>query len=177
MTSLDHLICYYLFYLLTIHRFSLKGQILNTELEKVNMWLKANKLTINIKKTHYMMFHRTRIKHNTNIKIVIDNNIVDHINNTKFLGVIIDSKLNWAAHILDIKSKILKYIGILLKLRIFLQNKYVFHFHLPIPNLLYRSLGKCSTYAFRSVNKNTEKSIRTIIIIIIIIILFQAFCS
>ena len=29
------------------------SKILNTELEKVNMWLKANKLTINTK-THYM---------------------------------------------------------------------------------------------------------------------------
>ena len=33
------------------------SDIVNTELEKVNMWLKANKLTINTKKTHYMMFH------------------------------------------------------------------------------------------------------------------------
>ena len=74
----------------------------NTELEKVNMGLKANKLTINTKKTHYMMFHRTRIKHNTNFKIIINNNIVDHINNIKFLRVIIDSKLNWAVHILYI---------------------------------------------------------------------------
>ena len=82
------------------------SKIFNAELEKVNMWLKANKLTINTKKTHYMMFHRTRIKQNTNIKILINNNIVDHINNTKFLGVIIGSKLNWAAHILYIKSKI-----------------------------------------------------------------------
>ena len=105
-----------------------------------------------------MMFHRTRIKQNTN------NNIVDHINNTKFLGVIIDSKLNWAVHILYIKSKILKYIGILLKIRKFLQNNTMknMYFTLPIPNLLYRSLGKCSTYAFRSTNKDTEKSIRTI---------------
>ena len=70
------------------------SKILNTELEKVIMWLKANKLTINTKKTHYMMFHRTRIKHNTNITILINNNIVDHINNNKFLGLIIDSKLN-----------------------------------------------------------------------------------
>ena len=81
------------------------SKISNTELEKVNMWLKANKLTINTKKTHYMMFHRTRIKHNTNIKILINNNIMDHINNTKFLGVIIDSKLNWTAHILYIKKQ------------------------------------------------------------------------
>ena len=53
------------------------AKILNTELEKVNMCLKSNKLTINTKKTHYMMFHGTRIKHNTNIKILINNNIVD----------------------------------------------------------------------------------------------------
>ena len=77
--------------------------ILNTELEKANRWLKANKLTLNTKKTHYMMFHRTRIKHNTNIKILINNNIVDHINNTKYIGVIIDLQLNRAAHILYIK--------------------------------------------------------------------------
>ena len=35
---------------------------INTELEKVDKWLKSNKLSVNIKKTHYMMFHRTRIK-------------------------------------------------------------------------------------------------------------------
>ena len=77
---------------------------------------------MNTKKTHYMMFHRTRIKHNTNIKILINNNIVDHINNTKFIGVIIDTQLNWVAHILYIKSKISKSIGILLKIRKFIQN-------------------------------------------------------
>ena len=134
--------------------------ILNTELEKVNMWLKANKLNINTKKTHYMMFHRTRIKHNSNFKMLINNNIVAHIYNTKFLEVIIDNKLNWATHILYINSKIYKSIGILLKIRILFQNnteKYVFHFHLPIPNLLYGSLGKCLSYSFRSINKNTKK--------------------
>ena len=69
-----------------------------------------------------MMFHRIRIKHNTTFKIIINNDIVDHIKNTKFLGIIIDSKLNWAAHILYIKCKISKSIGILLKIRKFLQN-------------------------------------------------------
>ena len=112
------------------------SKILNTELEKVNMWLK---LIINTKKTHYMMFHRTRIKHNTNIKILINNNIVDHINNTKFLGVIIDSKLNWVAHILYIKSKISKSIGILLKIRKFLQNNTMrnMYFTFIYPYLIY----------------------------------------
>ena len=80
----------------------------------MNIWLNGNKLTVNIKKTHYMMFHRTRIKLNTNFKILINNNTIDHTNNTKFLGVIIDNKLgviidnkiNWSAHIQYIKNKI-----------------------------------------------------------------------
>ena len=38
---------------------------MNRELEKVDKWLKSNKLTINILKTHDMMFHRTRIKNKT----------------------------------------------------------------------------------------------------------------
>ena len=75
------------------------SHILSTELENVNIWLKANKLTVHIKKTHYMMFHRTRIKLNTNFKILINNNIIDHTNNTTFLGVIIDNKMHWSAHI------------------------------------------------------------------------------
>ena len=76
------------------------SNILNKELENINIWLEANKLIININKTHYMMFHRTRVKHITNFKINISNNVIDRSINTKFLGVIIDSKLNWAAHIL-----------------------------------------------------------------------------
>ena len=32
---------------------------MNRELEMIDKWLKSNKLTINILKTHYMMFHRT----------------------------------------------------------------------------------------------------------------------
>ena len=33
---------------------------LNTELQKLNCWLKANKLTINISKSHVMVFHRDK---------------------------------------------------------------------------------------------------------------------
>ena len=70
--------------------------LLNNELEKVNIWLKSNKLTINIKKTHYMMFHRTRIQYKNIQDIFIGGNKIEYTNNTKFLGVIIDRKLNWA---------------------------------------------------------------------------------
>ena len=37
-------------------------ELLNEELEKCDIWIKANKLTLNLKKTHFMIFHRSRIK-------------------------------------------------------------------------------------------------------------------
>ena len=72
--------------------------IVNKELDRINIWLRANKLTINIKKTHYMMFHRTRIKHKLR-NITICGTNVSYTKNTKFLGVIIDNKLRWSDHI------------------------------------------------------------------------------
>ena len=39
-------------------------ETLNEELAKLNIWLNANKLTINIAKSHYMVFHRGRRKSN-----------------------------------------------------------------------------------------------------------------
>ena len=56
------------------------SEVLNTELENISIWLEANKLPININKTHYMMFHRTRIKHITNLNIYISNNEKKTIN-------------------------------------------------------------------------------------------------
>ena len=87
------------------------SNILNKALENISIWLEANKLTINVNKTHYIMFHRTRVKHITNFKINISNNVIDRSMNTNVLGVIIDSKLNWAAHILYTKNNISKSIG------------------------------------------------------------------
>ena len=68
-----------------------------------------------------MMFHRTRIKqkcliNNPSVQIQNLTSIIDCINNTKFLGVIIDNKLKWLDHITFIKNKISKSIGIINKI-------------------------------------------------------------
>ena len=36
--------------------------ILNAELAKLTIWLSANKLTLNSSKSHFMIFHRARLK-------------------------------------------------------------------------------------------------------------------
>ena len=96
---------------------------MNTELVKVDKWLKSNKLSVNIFKTHYMMFHRTRIKNKApDDRVHLCGNNLVSVKNTTFLGVIIDRKLNWSDHISYIKNKISKSIGILTKIRRFINN-------------------------------------------------------
>ena len=88
---------------------------INTELELILEWFKVNKLTLNIDKTYYMVFHRGRRKFKNNIELVINNMEIREIKCIKYLGVIIDSKLNWIDHITYVKNKVAKGIGIIRK--------------------------------------------------------------
>ena len=71
---------------------------LNHELGKLIIWLNANKLSINVYKTHYMVCHRARRKIDHK-DIILNNYILQQVHFTKNLGIIIDDKLKWANHI------------------------------------------------------------------------------
>ena len=77
---------------------------LHAELLKLSDWLNSNKLIINLKKPHDMVFHRSIIKTNS-INQVILKKPLEITRSTEFLGVIIDNKLKWTDHITYIKSK------------------------------------------------------------------------
>ena len=78
---------------------------LNCELAKLTELLNANKLSINVSKSHYMVFHRSRRKINKG-NILLDTSILSHVTFTKFLGIIIDDKLKWTHHIAYIKNNL-----------------------------------------------------------------------
>ena len=80
---------------------------MNIELKSVSTWLNANKLTINSKKTHFMVFHRARIKLNCS-DVIIQNETLQKTRIIKYLGVIIDDKLKWTDHITYIKKQNIK---------------------------------------------------------------------
>ena len=91
----------------------LEDQI-NNELKHVSTWLKVNKLSLNVSKTHYIVFTR-KLKSATSLNIGIDDKNINEVNKTKFLGVIIDKKLTWKEHISYISSKISRGIGMIIK--------------------------------------------------------------
>jgi hypothetical protein len=86
----------------------------NTDLDNIVEWLYANKLSLNIKKTHYIIFSRNKAEP-SDVDIKIKGSPIYRVYSTKFLGVFIDSKLNWKAHIDYIATKLSKCIGILNK--------------------------------------------------------------
>ena len=96
--------------------------IINEELNKLSIWLASNKLTLNIEKSHYVTFHRARLKQ-SNINITLSNISLERVTFTKFLGVIIDEKLSFTGHISYIKNKISKAMGIIIESRKYLNKK------------------------------------------------------
>ena len=80
-------------------------------------WIDCNGLALNIKKTNYMIFSRTNANKNHTFLPRINNIPIEQKQSARFLGVIIDSKLNWNQHIHAIKSKMARYLGIMYKLK------------------------------------------------------------
>ena len=91
---------------------------LNEILSNISEWLKVNKLSLNVKKTHYMIFSKKKIKPGVpkpSVNLSIDGQPLSEVEKTKFLGVIIDNTLTWEHHIKYISGKIARGIGILIK--------------------------------------------------------------
>ena len=115
------------------------ASLMNRELEKLNTWFKVNKLSLNIKKTNYMLFGSNSKKKQKPINIVIDNQEISKTEVTKFLGVFIDSHLSWNHHIDALRNKLSKSLGIMYRARHFLESNtlYLLYCSLITPYLDY----------------------------------------
>ena len=87
---------------------------INMELKNISTWLNVNRLSLNIKKTHFMFFRKQRNK-KCDLKIQIDGSEIDQVERTKFLGVVIDQNLNWKEHVSLISRKVSRSIGMIVK--------------------------------------------------------------
>ena len=95
--------------------FNLLSETLNSEMCKLTQWCRANKLSINFKKPNFMVFRPRQRRQTLDLSIQIDNNKIDCVKETVFLGVILDEHLSWKPHILSVSRKISKSIGIICK--------------------------------------------------------------
>jgi hypothetical protein len=92
---------------------------INFELNKVFTWMCCNKLSLNVSKTSYMVFHSPNKNIDSNIfsGIMINATPLIAVNEFNFLGTIITSSINWKKHCSHICNKLSRIIGILRRLR------------------------------------------------------------
>lgn len=113
---------------------------LNSELVKLSCWFKCNKLSLNINKTNCIYFRNNNSRQNAlQQNILIDGLPLVEKEFTKFLGVTIDSQLNWKNHIDRICTSASRGVGILNKLKHFFSRKtlYMLYNALVFPYMSY----------------------------------------
>ena len=115
----------------------------------MSSWLIANKLSLNIDKTNYIIFHPPQKVTNYRMRLFITNKVIKQENCIKYLGIYIDSNLNWKHHILHISKKIKRCIGILSKLRHFVNISVLIqvYYSLIYPFLTYALVTWGNTYS------------------------------
>ena len=122
---------------------------INDELQKLYDWLSINKLSLNTKKTKYMVFHNHQRNLNNSYvcsflncepsKIKINKIPIEKVKTHIFLGIKIHENLSWNEHINSIANKISKTIGILRYVKSYIPRfilKIIYNF-LVMPYLQY----------------------------------------
>ena len=86
----------------------------NNELEKLYIWFRVNKLSLNMNKTIFIMF-ANKTKHRPTVNITLNGRNIEQVSHTKCIGVITDDNLMWREHIKTAETKVSKGIAVLYK--------------------------------------------------------------
>jgi len=140
---------------------------INSELPRVFDWLCANKLTLNLTKTKYIIFQpKQRLNYNINLPLILNNQYLDNSSSVTYLGVIIDSHLSWHNHIDYVCSKVSKNINIITKLKHYFGKEILIntYYSLIYPFLTYNCILWGNTYvsSLDKLNKLQNKLVRKI---------------
>ena len=114
-------------------------RIINKELRKINDWLIINRLSLNIKKTNFIIFHSFKKNLNKKVTLIFGRKAIKECLSIKYLGIICDSTLRWKEHCNKITSSISRATGILYKIRPFVKKEtlIMLYYSLVFPHLIY----------------------------------------
>ena len=121
---------------------------INENLSHVSNWLIANKLSLNIDKTNFVLFHPPQKATSYAIRLSMENKMINKEAHIKYLGIYIDSNLNWKHQILHVSKKIKRCVGILSKVRHFVNTSIfsMLYYTLIYPFLSYLVITWGNTY-------------------------------
>ena len=143
--------------------------IMNNELKEICNWFKANKLSLNAKKTNLMFMgtsKQTSSIDNENVSIYLDGCKLSRVHDAKFLGIIIDENLMWKKQVDAICKTCSRNIGVLNKVKLFLPNSTMYQLYciLVLPYLNYGLLlwGNVNKFYMNKVFRLQKRALRTV---------------
>ena len=121
---------------------------INSEIKCVSTWLCANKLSLNIEKSSFVIFHPIQKKIGDSFQVILNNEFLKREYKTKYLGVVIDCHLNWGDHVSHVSKKIKRNIGAISKVRHFVNLEILksLYYALVYPYLTYCLITWGNTY-------------------------------
>lgn len=90
------------------------------ETECTAIQLQTNLMSMNLSKTKYMLIHSFRRELPAREPIEIANRVIEEVFEYPFLGLTLDNRMNWKAHLESLKRKLTSLCGILRKVSSFL---------------------------------------------------------
>ena len=146
------------------------AKILNDELSKIADWLAANKLSLNVSKSKLLIFSNKHslVKDDSiaSSGIFINGEMLKEVDHAKYLGALLDNKLNWSYQINAVNLKLSKGIGLLAKIRHFVPNSILrsLYFSFINPYIDYNLLnwGMAAPTNLNLVNSKMKKAVRII---------------
>ena len=98
---------------------------MNYDLKSLYKWLLSNKISLNTAKTELIFFRKPHNLIPNDIKIKLHGTRLFPVNKIKYLGFYLDEHLDGSAHIMDLKYKLRRSIGMLAKTKPYLPKNYL----------------------------------------------------
>lgn len=137
---------------------------IKSDIKIFEKWLIFNMLCINVKKTKFILI-KNKNKQDITIDIKINGESIAQTDNIKYLGLVMDKKLNWEGHTKNISRKISPIIGAIKRCPFITEQagKVILN-SLVIPHLTYQIViwGRCATNEFNRIQRLQNKAIKTI---------------
>ncbi len=92
---------------------------LRIEASNIIQWLRANKLTLNVSKTKFMVFGTKQCLRGTEeMPLYADDEIIERVHSFKYLGVTLDESLTFEIHVDNLYKKTCSKLGAIKKARL-----------------------------------------------------------
>ena len=90
---------------------------MNNELELLFDWLCANRLSLNVAKTEFIIFRPPKMNLDKRVVLTLNHKKIFESRKIKYLGLLMDDRLTWKFHINELCKKLNRSVGMLYKIR------------------------------------------------------------